>query len=156
MNTKKAFEETGRLGNEVTRLRRELEQVNGDILKIMKECPHEIVFKYHDAVPRMLHMDSNCFCPACGMTLQFIYREQIQKSDFKDSKVIPLERVSFLRKSENYRAIRKEVYDNMDVYYDPEAKVEDLAIRMESILKEIEIEHKHNILVLRRNARSKR
>ena len=46
MDTKKVFEGTGKLGNEINRLRKQLEKVNKQCLEMMEICPHEIVFKY--------------------------------------------------------------------------------------------------------------
>ena len=155
MDTKKAFEESGRLGNEVTKLRRELEHVNMNILKIMDECPHEIVFKYHDPTPRMLAFDSRCFCPACGKTLNFLSINDIEKTEFRNARVIPLLHLAPSLRSESYRAIREEVYTNMDLYYDPNSDIEELSTRVDNILRNMQAERAAKIIMLKRNARGK-
>ena len=142
METKKVFEETGKLGYEIHKLGKQLEKVNIQCFKMMELCPHEIVFKYTDKQSKMLSIDGKYFCPACGYTIKCIQKEQIKKSEFKDSRIIPLTNLSLLGTSEDYHSIRNEVYQNMELYYNPEIDIETLSNKMEEILKNKEMRYK--------------
>jgi len=118
MDTRKVIEETGKLGNEIYRLRKQLEKVNKQCLEMMEICPHEIVFKYNDNHPRMLMIDRTYFCPECGKSIKCIKSDQLKETPFKESQIIPLTNLSLFGTSDVYHAIRNEVYENMDLYYD--------------------------------------
>ena len=150
MDTKRVFEETGRLGNEIGRLHKQLDNINMKILGLMEECPHEIVFKYMDNHPRMLMIDGTYFCPACGKSIKCIKKEQLQESSFKDSRVIPLTNLSLFGTSEVHHTIRNEVYENMDLYYDSEADIDELSSRMEELLKDKEQRYESPAKALRK------
>ena len=150
MDTKKVFEETGRLGNEIHRLGKQLEKVNMQCLEMMEICPHEIVFKYSDNYPRMLIIDGTYFCPACGKSIRCIKPEQLQESSFKDSRVIPLTNLSLFGTSEVHHSIRNEVYQNMELYYNPELNIEELSCRMEKLLKDKEQRYEISAKTLRK------
>lgn len=150
MDTKKVFEETGKLENKINRIREQQEEVNKQCLEMMKICPHEIVFKYVDNHPRMLMIDGTYFCPACGKTIKCIHPEQIKESSFKDSRVIPLTNLSLFGTSEVHRIIRNEVYQNMELYYNSASVVEELSDRMEELLKDKEQRYENSAKKLRR------
>ena len=150
MDTKKVFEETGKLGNEIGRLHKQLDNVNMKILGLMEECPHEIVFKYTDNHPRMLLIDGTYFCPACGKSIKCIKADQLQESSFKSSRVIPLTNLSLIGTSSLYHAIRNEVYQNIDIYYNLNTATEELSSMMEEQVKDQEQRYESPIKTLRR------
>ena len=140
METKEVFEETGKLGNEINRLRKLLEQVNKECLEMMQQCSHEIVFKYNDNHSRKMMIDGTYFCPACGKIIKCIQRDQIQDTPFKNSRIISLIGLSLLGTSENHYIIRNEVYNNLDLYYDCNIPVEELSFKMGKVLKDKQYE----------------
>ncbi len=150
MNTKKVFEETGKLGNEINRLSKQVENINKKFLELMEICPHEIVFKYMDNFPKMLMVDGNYFCPACGKTITLIKKNQFQQSEFKDSRVIPLTNLSLLGTNEVFHTIRNEVYSNMELYYNPEIDTDKLSDKMEELLKDKEKRYENSIRKIRK------
>ena len=135
MKTKKVFEETEKLDNRLKQLTEERKEINLSFAKMIEVCPHEIVFKFNDNCPRMMLIDKY-FCPACGKALQISGEKNIEKSPFKDSRVIPLNNLSLLGTNEDYQTIRKEVFSNYDMYYDPDANTEELSKRIEELLVE--------------------
>ena len=150
MKTKNVFEETGKLGNEISRLHKQLDNVNMKILGLMGECPHEIVFKYNDNHPRMLMIDGTYFCPACGKSIRCVKPEQLQESSFKDSRVIPLTNLSLIGTSSLHYTIRNEVYQNMDTYYNANIATEELSSMMEEQVKDQEQRYESPAKSLRR------
>jgi len=153
MDTKKVFEETGKLGNEIARLHKQLDDVNIKILGLMEECPHEIVFKYRDDHPRKVGLVESYYCPACGKNSHFIVAEQEQP--FKTSRIIPLTNLSLVASSDLYHTIRNEVYMNMDFYYSLETPIEELTSQMESLLEDKQTKYESPVLTLRREPRKK-
>ena len=139
MDTKKIFEETGKIGNEIHKLRGKIEDLNIKYLAITELCSHEIVFKYNDNHSRKI--DGNYFCPACGKTIKCFGKDQIYDTQFKDSRIIPLSNLSLLGTPENHRIIRNEVYDNMGIYYDPIIPIQELSSKMENLLKDMQYEY---------------
>ena len=150
MDTRKIFEETGRLGNEINRLGKQLDKLNKQCFEMMEACPHEIVFKYIDDHPRMLSIDGRYFCPACGKTVKCMKSKDIQNSSFKNSKVVPLTNLSLIGTSELYHTIRNEVYQNIEFYYSQDKPIEELSIRMEDVVKDQEARKEDIVQVLRR------
>ena len=136
MKTKKVFEETARLGNEIINERQKLERLNLERLEMMNKCTHELVFKYFDNRSKRSTIDGNYFCPACGKIIVCNESEQILDSDFKESRIIPLMDISMVGTKEEFSLIRSEVYYNMDYYYNPSLDWKEIASKMESIIAE--------------------
>ena len=155
MDTKKVFEETGKIGNEIGRLREKIEDLNVKYLEMTELCPHEIVFKYNDFHPRKMMIDGSYFCPSCGKTIRCFGMDQIYDTPFKDSRIIPLTNLSLLGTPEVHRIIRNEVYDNMNTYYDPIVSIQELSIKMEDILKGHQHEYESPDKVLKKRKNSK-
>ncbi len=153
MDTKKVFEKTGKLGNEIARLHKQLDDINIKILGLMEECPHEIVFKYSDDHPRKVRLVESYYCPACGKYSHFIVAGQEQP--FKTSRIIPLTNLSLVASSDLYHTIRNEVYMNMDFYYSLETPIEELTSQMESLLEDKQTKYESPVLTLRREPRKK-
>ena len=153
METRKIFEETGKLGNEISRLHKQLDSINMQILGLMEECSHEIVFKYNDDHPRKAVIDGSYYCPACGKyALHVVAGQEIP---FKSSRIIPLTNLSLVASSDLFHTIRNEVYMNMDFYYDPEIPTEEISSRMESLIEDKQTKYESPVLTLRRETRRK-
>lgn len=155
METRKIFEETGKIGNEIGRLREKIENLNTKYLEMTELCPHEIVFKYNDNHSRKMMIDGTYFCPACGKAIKCFGIDQIYDTQFKDSRIIPLTKLSLLGTPEVYRIMRNEVYDNMDTYYDSIVSVQELSSKMEDILKDKQYEYENPKKVLKKTRRNK-
>ena len=134
METKKVFEETGKLGYEIKKLGNLLEKVNKKCFEMMELCPHEIVFKYNDNHSRLFMIDGTYFCPACGKLIKCYIKEHLNETAFKDSRIIPLNNLSLIGTSDVHHTIRNEVYENMDLYYDCNVSTIELSSKMEQKL----------------------
>lgn len=150
METNKVFEETSKLENEIKKLEKELEKVNNQLLVNMELCPHEIVFKYTDNCPRKLVIDGTYYCPACGKTIKCFMQDQIMYSAFKNSRIIPLPNLSLIGTSKNHDTLRKEIYSNMDIYYNSDYSVKELSSKMEEKLKDQEYDFTKPIVLSKR------
>jgi hypothetical protein len=134
METKDVFEKSSEYGNKIKQLRKEMEDYAKKCTELWNECNHEIVFKYNNDHPRMMIIDGDYFCPACGQTIECIHSVDIIKSPFKNSKIIQLSNLSLYTSKELYSDIRGEVYFNYDFYYNPETDVDDMQNKMENVL----------------------
>ena len=155
METRKIFEETGKIGIEIGRLREKIEDLNIKYLEMTELCPHEIVFKYNDNHLRKMMIDGTYFCPACGKTIRCFGIDQIYDTPFKDSRIILLSNLSLLGTPEVHRIMRNEVYDNMDTYYDSIVSAQELSSKMENILKDKQYEYENPEKVLKKTRRNK-
>lgn len=154
MNTKEIFEETGRLGNKVTKLHQELNEINNKYLELMDSCPHEFFLKIQDDHPRKLISYGTCFCPACGKLISIQSLEQLKGRPFNKSRVVFLDNLSLITDKETLQAIRVEVYNHFDFYYNNGNEDKLLVNRLEKVLKSKE--HKYDIpLTLRKLNRNR-
>ena len=154
METKKVFEETIQFSEELKELKNKLVHLNQKRHDIMNSCSHEIVFKYRDNHPRKMVIDGKYYCPACSKTIQLFQNDQIKQTDFKNSRVIPLTNLSLMGSPQVYHAIRSEVMDHMDFYYDFVMPDEILSSRMEGVLKNMQNIYKSPQLVLKESTRN--
>ena len=88
METKEVFEKSSNYGNEIKRLRKEMEEYAKKCTDLWDKCNHEIVFKYNDSHPRKMPINGYYFCPACGRTIECIYDTELKVSPFKKSRII--------------------------------------------------------------------
>ena len=132
MNTKEVFEKSINYGSD--RLGKEIEEYNRKCTNLGYMCDHEIIFKYNDNQPKMMMIDGYYFCPACGRAIECLYDSDLKVSPFKKSKVVPLTNLSLITSQELYSTIRNEVYSNYDFYYNPDTSIEEMQMKMESVL----------------------
>ena len=153
MEATKVFDETNKLGDEIRKTNELLASLYLKHEKIKKTCDHEIVFKYLDKYPRKMEVDGNYFCPACGKTLRCFCKELMSETSFANSRIIPLTNLSLFGTKEVYQTIRNEVYNNMDLYYNPNISIEELSLRMENLLKDYQFVYESSDKVLRKETR---
>ena len=147
MSIKEMFEETGRLGNKI---RKEIEIINNlhkECLKMMDICSHDLVFKYINKHPRKIIIDGYYFCPVCGKNIRCIDKEALNKSIFNKSRIIDLTNLSLEGSKDVFSSIRREVYANIDYYYDKEIDEDTLASTMEEILFDKQTTYKSYTMV---------
>lgn len=156
METKKVFEETGKLGNEISSLERRLESIIEKCYEVMEICPHELVFKYNDNIPRLMIIDGNYYCPACGKNMRFYKKGDIEQTDFRNARVIKLTRISLVGTSNLLHKIRNEVYQNMDIYYNSELDESELAERMLEVVKDEEQVYEEPVVKIRKRSKNTR
>ena len=153
MRTTKVFEETNELGEEIVKVNELLANLYLKHEIIKELCDHEIVFKYLDNHPRKKKVDGNYFCPACGKTIRCFGDEEINETNFSNSRIIPLNNLSLLGTKEVYQAIRNEVYNNIDLYYNPHVTIQELSFRMENLLKNYQVFYEIPDKVLKKETR---
>lgn len=141
METKEIFEETGKLGNEIKKIHKKLDNINLNIINLMKICNHDIVFKFRDNHPRKMLIEGRYFCPACGKSEKTSYYTNIKDTSFCNSRVIPLDNISLLGTPDDLQKIRIEVYNNFDFYYNKEIDTSALSKKMESEMKDNEYDY---------------
>ena len=150
MKTKDVFDETIKLEDELIKIQERINLLNIKRENIMKLCQHEIVFKYNDNFPKKKIIDGNYICPACGKLINCIRKEQIEKSDFKNSRVISLVNLSLIGTKEVHSIIKNEVSNNMDFYYNKEISDEELSSKMKLLLQDKQCEYNSSQMVLRK------
>ena len=117
---------------------------------MMELCPHELVFKFSDNHPRKALNDASYFCPSCGKAIVFIQEKQLKETEFKTSKIISLTNLSLIGTNDVFSAIRNEVYNNIDLYYNSNVLKEELINKMESLLEDKQSKYKSPELILRK------
>ena len=153
MNTKDIFDKMTILDKESKRIQELKNNLDKKYQELINNCSHDIVFKYTDDYPRKMKFDGTYLCPACGKTIKCINKDQLKKTSFKDSRVVPLINLSLICSKEIYKTIREEVQDNMDLYYDYIIPTEELSSKMENKLIEKENNYESPVLILKRNTK---
>lgn len=141
MNTRNAFYGTEELEERIKEQERQLQKLYKQLQEVKEKCPHEIVFKYMDNHPRKMYIDGHYYCPACEKTIKCNKEEDRLSTPFKASRVISLTNLSLEGSKEVYSIIRNEVYEHMDIYYNPNMCDELLSLRMESLLEEEQVDY---------------
>lgn len=113
-------------------------------------CTHSIIFKFKDNYPTDRPIDGSYFCPACRLVLECASKEQLKNTKYRDSRVIPLLNLSLKNGRVVHDAIRKEVFQNLDLYYNPEASIEELSAKMEDAIAENYFDYLNPNKVLRK------
>ena len=111
-------------------------KINKKHMEIMEACPHEIVFACKDNHSRNMIYDERYYCPSCGMTIKCLDKNELMKTSFKSSRIIPLTDLSLSDSEELYNFIKNEVYNNMNLYYNDIIPTEQLSLIMEELLKD--------------------
>ena len=136
MNIKNYFDETTKVENELIEANKKLEQISSTYHDLRGICTHRIIFKYKTNFPRENQIDGDYYCPACRLVIECARPEHLTQTKFRESRVIPLLNLS-LRNGRNVQdAIREEVYNNLELYYNPDVPIDELSTKMEGILQE--------------------
>ena len=150
MTTEEIFDSVGKLSNEIIRLHKEIDGLNKKIQEVTALCPHDIVFKYNNYHPKLMPIEGEYFCPACGKTIRCYKKNQLKESIYANSRIIPIKHLSLLGTSEVHFIIQNEVFNNMNIYYDKNLETEVLSLRMEELLKDHQYEYKSPAKVLKK------
>lgn len=134
METNEVFKKSIEIENEKIELKERLKRINRDYLELVSDCSHEIAFKFHDNRPRMMIIDGNYYCPACGKIEEYIFKNQYLSGSFKNSKIIDLKNIYLIKDEETLKKIREEVINNRDFYYNSK-DINELRIQMEDALR---------------------
>ena len=134
MKTDEIFKESYRIKDETFEVYRKINDLKAEYLDNQDTCSHEIVFKYADNHPRKMKIDGDYFCPACEKVISCIHENDIQDTVFKNSRIIPLTRLSLCGTPHIHEIMKSEVYYNMDLYYNNDIQEDDLSLKMEETL----------------------
>lgn len=135
------FIKTKELENELLIEQTRLEKINEKLSKLMETCPHELVFKYNDNHPRKRVIDGHYFCPACGKIIICFNSNQLNETDFKNSRVISLMDISIQGTKRTLNIIKKEVSKNLNLYYHSNVDDSVLALLMKHKLEKEEYDY---------------
>lgn len=148
MELRKYFDETANIENELTEARKKYEELIDKYHTVRKLCTHDIVFKFVDNQPRLAPVEGNYFCPACNLVIQFAEKGQIENSKYKNSRIISLPNLSLRNGKNLHKAIRQEVYENLELYYSKKIDEDFLSKKMEEVLitQQIDYSEKNKVL----------
>ena len=116
--------------------------------KTLTNCTHELVFKFNDNQNRKMVIDGNYYCPACDKLIECIFKNQYLYTEFKDSKIIDLSRLSLVSDTKTLTKIKSEVLNNKDFYYNCK-NVNEIRTIMEDKLYDLQYDYSKNGKVLR-------
>ncbi len=144
MVTESVFRRREELENEYKKLNEQLVELITEEEALQERCQHSLVVFLNDDSPRRNPIAGTCFCPACTKTLQIIKEEHLEKSIFGKSDILDIRELSLLPNRETLKAIRDEVYDKYEIYYN--MSLPDLQSLMIETLSEYEVKHNGDTL----------
>lgn len=150
MNLRQYYEETAKQESELIETRKRLEEQITAYNELRGICTHSIIFKFKDNYPTDRPIDGNYFCPACRLVIECASKEQLKNTKYRESRVIPLLNLSLRNGRVVHDAIREEVFQNLDLYYNPEASIEELSVKMEAAIAEQHFDYLNQNKVLRK------
>ena len=87
-----------------------------NLSNLQNECSHEIGIMFSDHIPHRVGKIIDCFCPACSKIESIYCGNKLEKTSFKNSKLIDLSECLTINIIDRY-AIRDYIFENYDFYY---------------------------------------
>ena len=122
-------------------LNKKLETNANNLSNLQEECTHELVLAFDDHKLHKIGPIYNCFCPACGKIISIYQNHEIEKTDFKDSKIIDLTHLPISAFEGYFSSILEYIFNNYDYCYSDDASKEEITENLLNYLN-IEVEKK--------------
>ena len=84
------YNERSQLETEKFDLLESLQQVDDSLLQLQNECDHKVVLEFSSHIPHKATNTIECLCTSCGKKENLWHNHDIQKSSFKNSRIIDL------------------------------------------------------------------
>ena len=133
-NSKSIYIISQELEIERKKLKRKLELLENEKKKLQSHCKHEIVLKLDDHKHHKIGELYHYLCPSCGKNHDIHAGNNLDKSEFANSKVIDLTKIENLD-VETYENIVINIHKNYDYYYSDRLDNEQLSQSLYEIIK---------------------
>lgn len=116
------------------RLNAQLESVNHEITRLQDQCTHKIVVKFaqEDEEIGEIHL---YYCPSCGKKENTCIHYKLNKTCFKNSKLIDLTELKIDSYNNTLNMVQEEVFEHPEYYYNDETTTEQLSETMSKMIK---------------------
>ena len=108
-------------------LKKKLEEMDYYFACLQSECSHSLVLAFEDHKPHKIGRIIHCFCPACGKKESIYPSHELEKSSFKDSRIVDLTKVPASTFYESYPTILDYIFEHYDRYYTNEISESEIA-----------------------------
>ena len=120
-------------------LKKQLQAADDRLVNIQNQCSHKLVLAFDDHMPHKIGRIIQCFCPACGKREDIYPSHEIEKSSFKNSKLIDLTKLPVSTIKRYLFTIMEHIFSNYENCYSDDVSEKEIA---ESILSLVEAEKK--------------
>ena len=127
------------INKERKELKKQLQATENNLANLQTECSHKIVLAFDDYMPHKIGRIIECFCPACGKREDIYPSHEIEKSSFKNSKLIDLTKLSISTFNEYFFNIMEHIFSNYEICYNDDISENEIA---KTILSLVETEKK--------------
>ncbi len=127
------------INKERKELKKQLQAAEDRLVNIQNQCSHKFVLAFDDHMPHKIGRIIECFCPACGKREDIYPSHEIEKSSFKNSKLIDLTKFPISTFNEYFFTIMEHIFSNYENCYSDDVSEKEIA---ESILSLVEAEKK--------------
>ena len=100
--------------DEIKKLNEEKINLINKLSELQEECSHELVIAYDDHTPHKIGQIIDYYCPLCGKKVVAYPTREIEKSEFKNSKIIDLTKYPMLMFYQLFDSINEYVINNYD------------------------------------------
>lgn len=118
---------------------KQIQIVDNELVNLQTECSHKLVLAFEDHKPHKIGRIIDCICPSCGKEEKIFPSHEIEKSSFKDSKLIDLTKYPIYVFKDYYLMILEHIFKNYDLFYSDDISEKEIS---ESILDIVEIDEK--------------
>ena len=133
------YNERKQINKERKELKKQLQVTEDNLTNLQAECSHKIVLAFDDHMPHKIGRIIECFCPACGKRDDIYPSHEIEKSPFRNSKLIDLTKFPMSTFNEYLFSIIEHVFSNYENYYSDDVSEEEIS---ESILGLVQSQEK--------------
>ena len=106
-----------KIEEEKENLIKRLEANESALIDLQTNCSHQLALLFDDYIPHKVGRIIECFCPACGKKESIYPSIKIEKTCFKNSKLIDLTGYPTSFFDESYFLIIEHIFDNYDLFY---------------------------------------
>ena len=133
------YNERMQISNEKKKLKKQLQATEDRLVNLQNKCSHKLVLAFDDHMPHKIGKIIECFCPACGKREDIYPSHEIEKSSFKNSKLIDLTKFPMSTFNEHFFPILEHIFSNYDFCYGDDVSENEIA---ESIFSLVEMDKK--------------
>ena len=117
------------------RLNSQLESVNHEINRLQEQCPHSIVFKFDDNEEiEKIGKIYLCYCPSCGKKENIYISHKLERTSFKNSRIIDLSELIIDNYNDTFEIIQNEIFDHAEYYYNENVPTKQLSETMTKVI----------------------
>lgn len=118
MKEQNIYQERLKINNKKKELEKQLKETENELSNLQNKCPHSIVLAFDDYRPHKIGRIYQFLCPACGKRENIYPTHELEKSTFKDSRIMDFTMFPITFFNDHFSSIMEYIFNNFDYCYD--------------------------------------